>query len=330
MESLIVCMGERRGHVAELVRGSDKPVTVGRSLDNTVVLTDPYVSQHQLVFFKQDAHWHVQVVDDVNPVLLNDAMLKQRTFAATSGDRITIGRTHLDIYSEGYQVEPTRKLLLSSWLYGGRTALCVAFLTVLAIALSDALFDYFLYAQTNEWKSQLNTVFSTAASILVWASVWSLIGRLAREQAHYALQLLVTSLVCGLMILTIPLIDVVNYVMSSNLAGAITACTLTLLLLALLLRWNIYFSTHPPKPALTALLISSACVLTYYGLAVLKEPNFILSPQYSAALKPPFVWLQSGQSIGDFLLDASALTAAFDVGVDSASILDANHTSIAE
>jgi hypothetical protein len=330
MESLIVCVGEKRGHVAELVRGSDHPVTVGRSLDNTVVLTDPYVGQHQLVFFKQDAHWHVEVVDDVNPVLLNDAMLKQRSFPVTSGDRITIGRTHLDIYSQGYQVEPTRKLLLSNWLYGGKTVFCVAFLTVLVMALLDALFDYFMYAQSNEWKSQLNTVLSTAASILVWASVWSLIGRLAREQAHYALQLLVTSLACGLMVLTIPLIDLVNYITSSNLAGAIAACTLTLILLAWLLRWNIYFSTHPPKPALTALLISSACVFTYYGLAVLKEPDFILSPQYSASLKPPFALLQNGQSIGDFLFDASALTDAFDVGVDSGSSIDANPTPIAE
>ena len=308
MESLVVCIGEGRSHVAELVRGEREPITVGRGLKNSVVLTDPYVGECQLEFFQVDGHWLAKLHDDVNPVLVNDEVAEEAVFALSQGDRITIGRTHLDIYSAEYRVEPTRKLLFSKWLYSGRSALAVAFLTMLGVAILDGGMDYFEYAQNEEWKTYLATVLSTASIILVWAGSWALIGRVTRHQAHFAVQLLVTALVAAAILLAIPVASYVDYFLSSATAGQLAGYILATFMLALLLRWNIYFATHPARPWLSACSISVMCLVTYFGMSLLERPEFEAKPRYSTTLKPPFAPRSRGEAVDDFLASASALT----------------------
>ncbi|MGB5325437.1 MAG: FHA domain-containing protein, partial [Pseudomonadales bacterium] len=157
METLVIAVGEQRSTVAEIIRGRQAPFTLGRALHNDVVLTDPYVGAEQLRFYQRDGHWFATVLDDVNPVMVNDEPVESGDIALASGDRLTIGRTHLEVYSEDYRVEPARKLLLSSWLYHGRRALFIALLATVFVAALDALIDYFEYSEQRSWEGLLNT-----------------------------------------------------------------------------------------------------------------------------------------------------------------------------
>lgn len=318
MESLVICIGERRSSVAEIFRGGEDSFCVGRALHNNVVLTDPYVGPEQLRFFRRDGHWYAQPLDTVNPVLLNDEPAEGDEIPLASGDRLTIGRTHIDVFSEDYQVEPARKLLLSSWLYRGRTAMLVALLATFAAAGLDALMDYFEYAQRRSWEGHLNTALSTVALVVVWAGIWALIGKLTRHQGHYSIQLLVTALASGLISLALPLPSFVDYLFSSVTAAELFGYLLALLLLALLLRWNLYYAVHPGRPWFNAFCVAAMCILTYAGVSRLQQPEYSALPRYSASLKPPLGAAPGGVAIDAFLErgDQLAQSLAEDVARD--------------
>ncbi|NND40231.1 MAG: FHA domain-containing protein [Pseudomonadales bacterium] len=300
-------MGERRAGVAEIVRGRDEPITFGRALSNDVVLNDPYVGPSHLRFFKREGDWYAQVLDEVNPLLVNDEPVTSNAVRLAPGDRLSIGRTHLEVYDEGHEVQPARKLLLSSWLYRSRTALALALLATVAVAGLDALLEYYEYAQGLKWETLLTTALSTAALIMVWAAIWALVGRLTRHQAHYSIQLLVTALISGLISIAIPLPSYIDYWLSNHQAAQIAGFLLAALLLALLLRWNLYYATHPHKPWLQAVCMATVCVGAYFGVSKLQQPEYDPSPRYSASLKPPFALWQDGVLPDDFLARGNEL-----------------------
>ncbi|NNC54936.1 MAG: FHA domain-containing protein [Pseudomonadales bacterium] len=329
METLVISLGERRAGIAEIVRGGDSPITLGRALSNDVVLTAPYVGPRHLRFFKRDGHWHAQALDDINPLLVNDTPVGNNAFRLEPGDRLSVGRTQLEVYHEGYQVQPARKLLLSSWLYRSRTALALALLATLAVALLDAVLDYYEYSPALKWEGLLATALSTTALIMVWAAMWALVGRLTRHQAHYSIQLLVTALVSALISLAILLPSYVDYWFSDHQLAGLIGYVLAVLLLALLLRWNLYYATHPDRPRLQAIILAVVCVGAYIGVSKLQQAEYDPNPRYSASLKPPFALWRAGVPAETFLSRSNELALRVETEAATVEELAATNTNIA-
>lgn len=87
---LVVEAGENRS----LKKGTEIPlrgeVTFGRKNDNTVVLSDPYVSSHHIRFFRNEGRYVVEDMGSTNGTLLNGEKLKMKTYLK-DGDVISIG-----------------------------------------------------------------------------------------------------------------------------------------------------------------------------------------------------------------------------------------------
>lgn len=87
---IVVDPGENRS----LRKGAEIPlrgeVTFGRKNDNTVVLSDPYVSSHHMRFFRNDGRYVVEDMGSTNGTLLNGEKLKMKTYLK-DGDVINIG-----------------------------------------------------------------------------------------------------------------------------------------------------------------------------------------------------------------------------------------------
>lgn len=87
---LVVEAGENKS----LRKGTEIPlrgeVTFGRKNDNTVVLSDPYVSNHHMRLFRNEGRYVVEDMGSTNGTLLNGEKLKMKTYLK-DGDVISIG-----------------------------------------------------------------------------------------------------------------------------------------------------------------------------------------------------------------------------------------------
>ncbi|MGD8857977.1 MAG: FHA domain-containing protein [Chloroflexota bacterium] len=69
---------------------------IGRSSSNAVMLDDAYTSNQHAVLRKRGKQWWLEDLESRNGTLLNDIPLTEPA-VVTSGDKVTIGRTALEI-----------------------------------------------------------------------------------------------------------------------------------------------------------------------------------------------------------------------------------------
>jgi len=106
MPNLVIT--ESDGKTSTIDLGSRNRVTVGRSHENDVVLTDPTLSRRHAELVREPLGWLVRDLGSRNGTLLNGATLGTRT-ALRPGDRILIGRAELVFGPE--DVPPARVVL---------------------------------------------------------------------------------------------------------------------------------------------------------------------------------------------------------------------------
>ncbi len=182
---MIVEVLERRG-VRHRVRIRAFPATIGRGLDNDVILDDRYADpRHALL------EW-----DGSGTLLLVDQGTVNGTFDAVSGQRVVrcpvrsgsefrLGRTTVRFLDESLPAEPA----LVDAPPGGRLSLSDAPLTAIAIAAATGVL-----VAVNEYLGKISRV--TVAGMLgdslmmllvvvVWAGAWALVGRVTQHRFRF-------------------------------------------------------------------------------------------------------------------------------------------------
>ena len=151
MGSLVVQTGGRSGGIAGLTRSKEGRLSVGRGYGNDLVLTDQHVAPEQLIFCQEGEQWLMQVLDHANPVLVNNKRVRDDQIAVSSGDKVTVGRTRLSLYSDAHPVEKTRKLVLSNWLAMEGTSFVLPVIVLLGFCALDLVLSYFEGSTRLEW-----------------------------------------------------------------------------------------------------------------------------------------------------------------------------------
>lgn len=308
MGTLIVQVAARSARSQEITKSSGSPIKVGRGFGNDIVLADPYVAPQQLVFEPGETEWTLRVLDETNEVLLNDKLVGGAGTALNSGDRITIGRTDLEVFTEDHPLEPTRKLPLSSWVGPGRVGPLLALGALAGISIVDGILDYFQFSVDLEWEKYAYASLFLAVTILAWAGAWSIAGRVLRHQPHFWEQLLATMLVYVGLMLIYPLVGYAEFITGNVTTGQVANYLVALGGLIALLKLNLFFATNIRNTSSTAVIVS--CLLVGLTFAALRfaEEDFEPDPVYSSIVKPPFAHITADRSIDEFL-DAATSTA---------------------
>lgn len=300
MDTLVLQLGIKHGRVAELVRSEGQPITVGRALDNDAVLTDPYVAPHQLRFDKEGSDWYAQVLEVGNPVSQNGEATEETRFQIQSGDRVTIGRTRLNVFAADHRVEDTRKLILSSSMYQGKLGLLIAFAMLVFVALLDGFADYTQLSVDDDWGQYMYSALMGGLIIFIWAGFWSIMGRLFRHQQQFSLQLLTTSLVLLALIFMAPVPGYLEYMTNSVKVSQVFGYIMALIFVTTLLRFNLALATHIGNTWRIAAGLSIVIVGFSYLMGSLESDEFNSSAEYSKVLKPPFALRTSAQSLDQY------------------------------
>lgn len=301
MDTLIIQIGTRQGKLAEIVECKGETVLLGRSFVNDVVLSDPYVAPEQIRIVKEDGKWIITVLDDTNPVLLNGSPVEKDGVEINSGDRLTVGRTHLSVFSKDHKFESTRKLLFSSWLYHNRLGPLLPILAAFFASFLSVFHDYLDLSKSIEYRPLISEVFVFVFFILLWAALWALVGRLLRHQLHFSANLLFTAIMVSLYIVVAPLGEYVEYLTGSLIFSALFNAFVFLAFLTLLLKFNLSLSSHLKNSGIVAFCASFALLLFTYSVSEFKQEEFSAYAEYENKLKPPFAMLRVDKSVEEYL-----------------------------
>ena len=301
MDSLVVQTGGRGGRIAELARSREGRLSVGRGYGNDLVLTDQHVAPEQLMFCQEGEQWLMQVLDHANPVLLNNKRVRNDQIAVSSGDKVTVGRTRLSLYSDAHPVEKTRKLVLSNWLAMEGTSFILPVIVLVGFCALDLVLSYFEGSTTLEWEEYAYGILFSSVVIVGWAGIWAITGSIVRQQQHFGLQLIVASIISLSATLLSFVAAYLAYPFHSTTVTEIFEWGFLFVILVALFQLNLLIATNIRNTlavafALTALVSGIAFSFLHFG----DEEDAFYLPLPSSALVPPAFQLSRASSLDDY------------------------------
>lgn len=238
--------------------------TIGRALDNDIILSDPTVAEHQLTIIQaDDGSLELINLADTNRTRCNRLEL-ERELINTLPIELELGRIHARILHRTHPVESTRALgghrgFGQLFAHGG-----CAFLLALACLLVGGLDFYF--NSYNGFKS--NDLFNflmreTVLSISVFVLALAVLERLLVNRWEIIKIISSVCLVYLLLFVTDNTAELFSYLMSASWPATLLHFSWYLLIVPVSVFLYLFHVTHlkPGKGILLALLIASPIVL---------------------------------------------------------------------
>lgn len=312
MEPLILEIKTRGLHRYHVLDKSE--LSVGRALDNDIILSDPTVEPYHLrILLDNEGQVELQNLANVNPAKFDNPRQGKFTSAMLPLE-FSLGRISARILSRSHRVEATKSLASGDGrmkhLYGhwGWAAL----LLVLCF-LSSGFEFYFSSFNTLKWDELLNFVFrESVLSIAAFVFSLSILERLLVNRWEIKPVIISVALIYLIYQLLSLLVVELMYLFSSDTPASIF--NLAWYLLVIPAAFSIYLIriTHlgQRKGFLLATLISSPFAI----LAIMQNPavdsfldDFTSSANYQKSLSPLNWHLSQRVSIDTFIGDAAKL-----------------------
>ncbi len=316
MALILEVLAPGRGHeVRARLPIGDGPLTVGRALDNAVVLDDPHVDAHH-ARIERGPDGTLVVVDLGSVNQLGTAGGRGTRAVLVPGSTVALGRTLLRLRDSDAPVPPA--VPLAAVPAGGgrwfeRTAGRVG---LVAAALALAGLDTWLEAtERGAATATLSNVIFFAVAGLVWAGVWSVAARAVLGQFRFVAHLSVAAL-GYLGVLALAVLDSWGqFLLPAARFFAPVYAGLHLFLLAAVVAWHLASASHlAALQRWRAGAVASGIVLALMGVfAAIDEDEFTSAAEFSGVVKtvtPALVPQQDAAAFG-------ATIAALRVEVDS-------------
>lgn len=283
-------------------------VSIGRGYDNDIVLSDPHISANHLSLTACDGGWVITDLDSLNGLqVIKNPGADEHIFA--SGSEIKVGRTKLRLIAESHVLEDT-KLLHRLERDTSKLNRLSVWLPLLATVIALQLLSVYSNTVTQwEWKNALPLIVTAQLGIFVATIIWSLVGRLVRQEAHllgqYSLILLASLLFTGCSWL----LSALSYNFSSVLFGDLVQQLVAMGILLVLLSANLALSTNLSSRARWSGCVAFVGVLLIIGsVGKMKSwGEFSPFPQYSSTLAAPGLLIVTGKTNQKFLIDIDPL-----------------------
>lgn len=177
---------DRDGSARALQPVHDWPLTIGRALDNDLLLSDPHVAPHHARLVPGEAGLELEVLDSDNGVRCGRRLLRrgEREPLPEAGDPVELGlgRTRLRLRLPGHALAPERPLereITRARRYG--STLVVGLLLLAALSFNTWL-DSDPDTFGRSWGAMLLT---TVVGAAVWCGLWSLLSKTFTRSLHF-------------------------------------------------------------------------------------------------------------------------------------------------
>lgn len=291
-------------------------VTIGRSYENDVVLSDNHISGHHLRLDAVGDNWQLTDLDSLNGTQVvrnsggSEALL-------ASGSEIKLGRTRLRILRADHPIEPAKPLHRLDREVGKLGKLAV-WLPLLIAVVGFEVIELYLHSVTKwEWKNIIAGLLNNQLTPFLIAAFWALIGRLIRHEGNFFGQLSLILIASLIYTLSSWLWRVTGYNASTAFFTVWVAGTFNWILLALLLSANIALATNllPVYRWISACGITVLIVVMTLANSLQRWGEFSPYPKYYSELEPPILQFSGATSREAFISEAEQL---FDEADDMA------------
>ena len=292
-----------------------KRIRVGRAYDNDIILNELHVSPHHVeIELQNDACWYLKDCNSLNAVRDEKGKVFSENRPLISGDVIQLGRCQLRVWDARHPVESTWPLHRAEDIFHRigevKSIIALFFLMVLV----TAFFTTFEEAKSETWLAQAPGMLVTALLIVLWASAWSLVGRIVKQESRFYAQLAVSILAFTL----IQPIEWLTRVLAFNTGLDLWHNVVQLFFVAIvasLLLWSHLFLSISQRPRYR-ILLSLGLVWSLTALKVAPEfsrDEQYRSPRYPSLVVPPAVNWTQGVSEVEFIKKTETLFSAHKI-----------------
>ena len=282
------------------------PVTIGRALDNDVILSDLSVSPHHLTIQQyEDTSYRIKNLSVENGTEVNKQRLTERkSLNIPLPSKLLLGTSRVYLLSPNMPVEPT-KVRKCDGLFCLYTSPIWASVLLLA-TLGFFLFNKFMETSTEKPIGYL--ISESFDSILLLAAFFLIIAGISRLASHR--WDIVPAISVASLFFLIPLgLDylghLIDYFLTSKSFSTIALNLVNFLLLPLLLTIFMIRIAHAPfNSAVGVSLLVSTPFIAYQASDFIKQitaPSFSQYPAYNKTLSSLDIRQQKNISIDDFI-----------------------------
>lgn len=310
MARIVIEIKNRALHLREHKLFNSFPISIGRSYHNSIIIPDPFVClEHISINEKDDKSWEIEDLDSKNGIYLNNKKTNERFIQIKTGDKIRIGHTLIKFISPDEPMAET--ILIKKGLLNPEGGFLIS-------SAWAALIMCFFYLFAEEYvstftKLSLSKLISESIAPafipLIWASVWSTIGRISKHHSYFHEQLLVSSIGFFMMLSIQTFSEYIEFIFSSVFIGSAIRYVLETILFLTLLHENFRIATQFKGAILKIYAVIVTIIIM--GLSAVEvlasSADFDENPNYSNVLKPLFLKIVPITSKDKFFQDCNDL-----------------------
>ena len=219
-------------------------INVGRGYHNDLILFDSHVSDKHLLITQDQDGWIVEDLDSENGLYLNKDLAKIKKTRIKSGDRLTIGRTHLRILSPNHPISKTKIIVQTNRFLKSLSTPINICSTSIGMLLIYALETHYHNPKNLLMQRLLLSSVGYFFIAVIWAGIWALVGSVRKHKARFFFQLAIS---CFFMFCLIPFNNFSSYFGYYSNSQALEGFLYILLLggaFSLLLSSNLLIATN--------------------------------------------------------------------------------------
>ena len=296
---------ERDGHVARSVDVWHWPLTLGRALDNHIVIADPHIAEHHArLAVAEDGTLALHALPSRNGLLFNERKVSTPVPVPQAGGLLHMGATTLRLRRSGETLAPERPLALRP-----RAAFKPPLLAGLAM---------FVLLLTNHWlaldpgadySAWLPLVVGLPVVLAGWCALWALMSKLFQHRFDFAGHLRIALP----WMLAMTLVDLVWPLLTASVAMPklwMLNGSLNAVLLALLVRAHLGHLLPLHLQAVTASVAAVALAGGALSVALtFRQNDSLVATPYMSTLPLPALRLAGSVPSATLVQDMAPLAA---------------------
>jgi pSer/pThr/pTyr-binding forkhead associated (FHA) protein len=309
---ILEVLDARTGEVRARRRLDGPPLSVGRGLDNDIVLDDPYADVcHARIGADETGALVIEDLGSVNALVHPDGTRRTR-LAAAPGTVVRVGRTTLRFRDSDAPLPPALpdRLLpsqpsrLPRWLATWWGQLIVA-----AVATGAFAWDTWLGTYAKSGASEaVSTGLGVLLLVALWAGVWAVAGRVVVHRFRFLAHLALASAVGVVALAYATLGEWGAFLFPGSSLGDAISGLFAILLVATLVAGHLGLaSALPRRHRWVAGFVTCGVLVAIGGIVTLaEEKSFSDVAEFSATLKPlPTALLPAGTLDGFTAVEAN-------------------------
>lgn len=285
------------------------PATLGRGYHNDIILSDPHVSAQHLSIDYDGENWWVEDLGSKNSFLINAKQQAGRKTSLQSGDVLKAGLTEIRVYSPSHPVpeEIVLQKANSLFLWLSRPLNVWA-----SFFLSLGVMTGWAYLEV--WSDQIGMTLAMAAggafcSIMLWAALWSVAGRLIKHRTHFRSHVALVSIYLIGSAFFWYVQAYFNFLSNENALAVFFGYALNTLLFALLLYGSLALATRMTKRRRiqVSFYFSGGAAAGIFLLGYASTMNFSPNPLYPSTLEPYLALFAPADTLDEFMAGNTAV-----------------------